>query len=369
MDNFPHTKSQIYLNHAAVSPFSLSVKEEIIRYVEERHIKNIENYFSFQPIIENVYKKIAALLHTDPLRICLTPNTSTGLNILANGYPWKKGDRILLNKQEFPANIYPFLNCQRQGVEIDYIDNKEPIIESSDIENAIKPNTRLLSISMVQFLNGHAIDLAKIGKICKQNDTLFCVDAIQGLGATDLEVEQIGIDFLSCGSHKWLMAPEGLGFIYVTNELQEKLTPSYVGWLGVENPWELLNYDLRFQESAKRYQTGTMNHIAIAGLNASLEHLTSIGYTRIKEKITANTQFFLDNFPQLQWITPQKMRLGIVTFKHPEAERIHQELNALNITVSVREGQYLRISPHYYHQKEELEKAAIYLEHIVNKIK
>lgn len=369
MENFPHTQNQIYLNHAAVSPFSFGVKEAILSYVEERHIKNIENYFSFQPIIDEVYKKIGVLLHTDPLRICLTSNTSTGLNILATSYSWQVGDRILLNKQEFPANIYPFLNCQRFGVEIDYIDDKNPIIDISDIQKALKPNTKLLSISMVQFLNGHAIDLAKIGNLCKQNGTLFCVDAIQGLGAADLDVEKIGIDFLSCGSHKWLMAPEGLGFIYVTHELQEKLLPSYVGWLGVENPWELLDYDLTFQESAKRYQTGTMNHIAIAGLNASLEHLMSIGYARIREKIRANTQFFLDNFPQLDWITPHEMRLGIITFKHPNAEMIHNELKALNTTVSVREGQYLRISPHYYHQREELEKAGIYLEQILNRLK
>ena len=365
---FPHTKEQIYLNHAAISPFSSSVKAAIEQYVAERHGKHIENYYVFQTIIEETYQRIAGLLRCDPERLCLTPNTTTGINILATSYPWQKGDRILLNTQEFPANVYPFLNMQRFGVSVDFIDSNSKPIMLSDIEHALTPETKILSISMVQFLSGQAIDLAEVSRLCHQNDTFLCIDAIQGLGATNIDVTDVGIDFLACGSHKWLMAPTGLGFIYLTKRLQEKLIPSYVGWLGVENAWELFDYDLTFPTSARCFETGTMNHIAIAGLHASLGLLETEGYNRIRQKVRRNSHFFLERFPELQWLTPAEERLGIVTFKHDKAETIYQGLLQRHTTVSLRERHYIRLSPHYYHQETELEKAAQQLAEILDKL-
>lgn len=368
MDLFPHSKNHVYLNHASMSPYSTQVKLAIENFVKERHIENIENYFQFQHIIEDTYKKIASLLHTDESNISLTANTTTGINILASSFKWKKGDRILLNNQEFPANVYPFLNCKHKGVEVDFIGNRDEILNLAQIEQALTPQTKILSISMVQFLSGQAIDLKKVSKLCHDNGTFLCVDAIQGLGATDLNVEECYIDFLACGSHKWLMAPEGLGFIFITDELKSQLVPSYAGWLSVENQWELLDYNLTFLSSAKQFQTGMMNHIAIAGLHASLSIFMDEGYEIIRSKVLSNSLYFMERFPNLNWITPVKERLGIVTFVNQNAEKIYLELSQKNITVSVREKKFIRISPHYYHQREELDYAALNLERVLENL-
>lgn len=366
MDTFAHTKHQVYLNHAAMGPYSLPVKEAILKYVNQRHIEKIDNYLSFEPIVNETYHMLGSLLGTQGERLCLTPNTSTGLNILAKSFPWQKGDRVLINNQEFPANVYPFLNCQALGVNVDFFGKHDKPLQLQEIEQALTPKTKILTISMVQFLSGQRIDLNKVNQLCKENGTLLCVDAIQGLGATDINVENTGIDFLACGSHKWLMAPEGLGFIYLSKALQDTLTPVFAGWFSVNNAWDLFDYKLSFLEDAKCFETGTMNHIAIAGLHASLKILFAEGFSQISHKVQNNSLFFIERFPNLNWLTPIDERLGIATFKHPKAQEIYETLYQHKITVSVREKQYIRISPHYYHEMGELERAASHLETALN---
>ncbi len=183
-------------------------------------------------------------------RIAFVDNTSNGLNILAQSIDWKKGDRILLNDIEFPANVYPFLNLKRLGVEVDFVKSENGIVTSDQIINSIKPETKLVSVSFVQFLSGYKIDLEKIGKYCRTNDIIFCVDGIQGIGAMRIDVKKCKIDFLSCGTQKWLLGMQGLAFIFVDEDFQKKMIPANVGWLSVENAWNLLDYklDLKLQQ-------------------------------------------------------------------------------------------------------------------------
>ena len=171
---FPYLDTgTIYMNHAAVSPFSQPVVDVLQHYIHQRSVTQIENYFAFQPTLQETREQIAFLLNTQPERIAFVRNTSDGLNILASGFPWQKGDRIILNDLEFPSNIYPFLNCQHFGVEIDWVRHQDGKILLEDIELLITLRTRLISISHVQFLTGYRINLEKLGQLCKAHNILF----------------------------------------------------------------------------------------------------------------------------------------------------------------------------------------------------
>jgi cysteine desulfurase / selenocysteine lyase len=359
---FPHTAEQIYLNHAAISPFSTQVVAALNRYIEQRHLTEIENYFSFQSVLQATRERLAALLQTSSERIAFTANTSSGLATLATGLSWQAGDRILLNALEFPSNVYPFENLRRLGVEIDYVQPRGHYLDLEDFAVALTSRTRLLSISQVQFLTGQRMPLQALGQLCKQNKTWLSVDGIQALGATGLLVEAWGVDFVSSGSHKWLMGPAGAGFIYVSESLQAQMQPAQAGWLSVNDEWNLLDYQLDFRADARCFETGTLNFIGIAGLHAALGVFAEAGLAQIESHILSLTTYLQQACQELglNSITPENAseRLGIFTlFLEPElAASLHATLTAARIETSLREGRYLRFSPHFYNTQAELER-------------
>lgn len=357
---FPHISTgRIFMDHASVSPLSLRVTEKLNNYFEQRSISHIENYFDYKPVLDGAKEKLANLINCTPDRIAWKDNVTNGINTLASSLDWKKGDRILLNDLEFPANVYPFLNLQRQGVIVDFVKSEKGKIDINKIEEMIRPETRLLSISQVQFLSGYRADLESIGALCKQKGIIFCVDAIQGLGAVRLDVKKSCIDFLAGGTQKWLMGMKGLGFIYVSEELQAKMIPAYAGWLAVKNAWNLLDYKLDYNEDATRFEPGTVNAPAIAALYASLELMEETGYSDIENTIIDNALYLYNRLKELSFDlmlqeADRKCLAGIVSFKSGSGEYIQAELLKNKINIALREG-YIRISPHFYNTREEID--------------
>ncbi len=357
---FPYlTTRKIYLNHAAVSPLPKSVAEEVTAYVRERSETEINNYHAGLEKTANLKQKLAILLNTEAERIAFTKSVTDSLNILAQGIEWKRGDRIILNDIEFPANVYPFLNLTNIGVEIDFVKSKNGSIDIEDIEEAITPKTKLLSISFVQFLSGYRADLKTIGELCKKNNIIFSVDAIQGAGVAPLDVKEMQIDFLVGGAHKWLMGLMGLGYLFITEQLQNKIEQKTAGWLSVEDEWNLLDYKLKFKKDATRFHTGTFSMIGITALNASLDFFESVGQKNINKNILDNTEYFISKLneiglnPLLQNVKRNNLA-GIVTLPINNAEVIFEKLQQKNIVCSLREGM-IRFSPHFYNTKDEID--------------
>lgn len=358
---FPYIKTgMIYFNHAAVAPINSKVIEEINHYLFQRSVTNIDNHEIMMKKTAEAKIKLAELLKTDAHRIAFMDNTSNGINVLAQGLKWKSGDRIILNDVEFPSNIYPFMNLKSQGVEIDLVKSKNGIVTAEEILSAVTDKTRLVSVSHVQFVSGYRIDLEKIGNVCREKKIIFSVDAIQSVGAVEMDVEKYKIDFLSCGTQKWLLGLMGLAFIYVSEELQNHLSPKYVGWASVENAWDLLNYDLVLKKNADVFQNGTVSLIAIHGLLASLELFASFGNERKNKIILDNSEYLINELkknnlnPVLQ-NQPQEKLSAIVTIKSDEAKDLLMKLTNANVRASLREGM-LRLSPNFYTTKDEIDK-------------
>jgi selenocysteine lyase/cysteine desulfurase len=357
---FPYLKTgKIYFGHASTAPFSTYVADRLKEYIYVRSETVIDDYKTVIKSMETVKAGLAELINSTPDRIAFTDNTNNGINMLAQSVVWKKGDRILLNDIEFPANVYPFMNLKNYGVEIDFVKSHEGIVSAEDIINAITPATRLISVSQVQFLTGYRVDLEIIGKVCKEKGIIFSVDAIQGLGAVRLDVQKSYIDFISCGTQKWLLGLQGLAFIYLSKKLQESMQPKQIGWLSVEDAWNLLDYKLVLKTSADGFQGGTMNYPGIHAMDASLKLLKEFGFDTIEEKIIENSVYFISRLKTLG-ITPfladqdKRFLSGIISFKHPDADKIFHELLARDIIGALREG-IIRFAPHFYNTTEDID--------------
>ena len=355
---FPHLKEDIiYFNHAATSPLNTLVTDKINEYVTERSYKLIDNFQKASGFANSTKEDIGRMINCSADRIAYLDNTSNGINILASGITWNKGDRILLNDLEFPANVYPYLNLKQEGVEVDFVKSHGGIVSAEDIISNIKPETKLVSVSFVQFLSGYKIDLEKMGNFCRSNNILFCVDAIQGLGAVKLDVQKCKIDFLSSGTQKWLLGIQGSAFIYLTEELQNSLNMKYVGWLSVEDAWNILNYDLTLQKSANRYQNGTISHIGVYALRGAMDYFLQFSWDEIENQVLKNaihlsSKLLSAGFKPILSDCKKENLSGIVTFSHPESQKVYEHFAKNRITCSVREGM-IRLSPHFYNTEEE----------------
>ena len=194
---FPYLKTgKIYLGHASTAPMSTYVADRLRDYITVRSEGVIDDYKSVLKSMDSVKAGIGRMINTSADRIAFTDNTNNGINILAQSVIWEKGDRILLNDLEFPANVYPFMSLEKFGIEIDFVKSHDGIVSAEDIIKAITPATKLISVSQVQFLSGYRVDLDAIGKVCRDKGIIFSVDAIQGLGAVRLDVQKSNIDFI-----------------------------------------------------------------------------------------------------------------------------------------------------------------------------
>ncbi len=350
----------MYFNHASTGPMSVKVKNALNSYIKMRSEGEIDNYKKLLKFAAESKEMIAGLINSTADRIAFTSNTSSGLNILAQGIRWKKDDRIILNDVEFPANVYPFLNLKELGVEVDFVKSENGIVTADALIDAITENTKLISVSYVQFLSGYRIDLEKLGKVCSEKNIILSVDAIQGLGALTIDVDKCHIDFLSCGTQKWLLGLQGMAFIYVSEELQNEMRTVPVGWLSVENAWDFLDYKLDLKKNANRYQIGTLNSAGVYALHSSLELFRGFGFINIEKTVLENTKYFISEIdktgfnPLLTGLSNENLS-GITSFKSDEADNIFKYLSERNIILAVREG-IVRLSPHFYNTKEEIDK-------------
>lgn len=361
---FPHTEQGvIYLNHAAVSPLSTRVLRAQIGHLQDRSSGKIETYWDDVKQIEETRRCVQRLINAESIdRIALAGNTSDALNVIASGLDWKPGDRILLNDQEFPSNVYPYYHLRSQGVEIDFINCPDGKVTPERIYASLRPHTRLLAISAVQFLSGYRADLELLGEVCRSRGILLIVDAMQAVGGVTVDVQTMKIDGMAAGAAKWQMGPQGIGFLYINEELQARVHQKYLGWLSVADPWDFFHFDQELATAAHRYEGGTVNIPGMWGFHAALSTLLEVGLQTIESHILALTQTLLDGFQAIDGVsvfssTLLPERSGIVTIVPPngvDPAAAFEELSRRKVFISLRGGK-LRYSPHFYNTADEIQ--------------
>ena len=356
--NFPHAEEMVYLDHAATGPLSRPVIDAVKSFLEERHRTRPNNYFEMMPTLERGRTRLARLLGCSHERIEYAPNTSYGLNVLAIGYPWQPGDRVAVPDCEFPGNVQPWLGLQeRYGVEVDFIPTWQGTFLLEDVERTLRPETRVLAVSWVQFLSGYKCDLRALADLAHSNNTLLAVDAIQGLGALRLNVEEAGVDFLASGGQKWMLATQGSAFIYVSEALQDRLLPVR-GWQNGPIDWDDFGaFTDELHPDATRFRVGTLNSIGCLALDAALGLHLEAGLGWIEERVMENARMIADGLEAVGLkrfgsVDPAHAS-GIVTVEVPEPEALHAHLQSRNIHLSLRDRK-LRFAPHAYNTEEEI---------------
>lgn len=357
---FPVTNTYVYMNHAGVAPLSRRVSEAMTAFVEDATINGAVNVDDWVETAEQCRSLAAQLINADASEIAFMKNTTQGILIAANGIDWHQGDNIVTTAVEFPANVYPWWSLkERYGVETRMVPEKEGRIHIEDIVSTIDENTRAVTISHVEFASGFRNDIKAIGEICNERDIWFVVDAIQSLGAIDVDVKSAYVDILAADGHKWLLAPEGAAIFYCANDKLERLVNTNIGWASVVNPRDFLNYDLTQKPDATRFEEGSYNSVGLYGLKAAIELLLEVGISNIKTHILQITENLIEGLVAKGYrvITPTRNseRAGIVIF---ESERntpveLFEMLNQKNIITAER-GSGLRVSPHFYNTEAEI---------------
>lgn len=354
----------IYLNHAAVSPWPRRTVEAVAQFAEENAVQGSLDYPKWLESEQSLREQMAALLNAPSSEdIALVKNTSEGLSIVAYGLEWQAGDNVVISDQEFPSNRIVWESLADQGVQVRKADLSAGENPEEALFEQVNGDTRLLAISSVQYATGLKMDLERIGRFCRERNILFCVDAIQSLGAVSLDVQEAQVDFLAADGHKWMLGPEGLGLFYVRPQIRDRLKLHQFGWHMVEDAGNFDRYDWQIARSARRFECGSPNMLGIHALEASLSLLFEVGLDRVQAAVLARSRRLLEAFaacPDLELITPiaPERHAGIVTVRH--RRRSEEELFELlrqNGVFCARRGGGIRLSPHFYTPLEQLESA------------
>lgn len=361
-DLFPVTQRYAYLNHAAVAALPRPVAEAMTGYVLARSQLGSEAVVDFEDRLEGIRQLAARFVGAQRDEIVFTGSVSHGLNIVAAGLDWQPGDNLICAETEFPANIYPWTNLRRHGVEVRFVPACDNCILVEDVAARMDSRTRLVAISFVEFGSGYRNDLAALAKLCHERGALLSVDGIQGLGALQLNVAQTGVDFLATQAAKWMLGPIGAGFLYIHPEHLPRLNAVMTGWRGVVDRDDYYRYDSPLRASGERFEPGSLNSVGLLGLEAALSLLLSVGLKTVEARILALTDFLIAGLQQHACtittpIDDPRHRSGIVCFRHPTVDStvLSEKLRRTGVIVSAR-GDVVRVSPHFYNTETEVER-------------
>lgn len=356
-DQFPVRERLVYLNHAAVAPLCRPAAEAMKRLADDALQFGCLHYDQWMAAYEGVRVAAARLIGAHRSEIAIMKNTSEGIATVAMGLDWKPGDRVVGFQEEFPANYFPWKRLEERGVAVTWLSAKDPL---DRIDEACR-GARLLSISFVQYLTGHRAPLSAIGEVCRRNQCIFMVDAIQGLGAFPVDVRACGIHALAADGHKWLLGPEGCGVLYVEQALQERVSPIEFGWYNVARYADYTAHDMTLRADAGKYECGTLNTIGCFGLRAAIEFLLEVGIERINpvvvslaDRIASGVQ--AKGYELAEERTPETSA-GIVSFRKAgtEARETVRKLQLGGVLAAPRGG-WVRTSPHFYVSPEEIDR-------------
>jgi cysteine desulfurase / selenocysteine lyase len=359
---FPQDPDTLYLNHAAVAPWPARTRDAVMRFADENVRSGARHYPRWMSTEQQLREQLACLINAaDVADIALLKNTSEGLSVIAAGLPWRAGDRVVISDQEFPSNRIPWQALARHGVEVHAVSLDQEDPEGALID-ALDDTVRLLSISAVQYGTGLRLDMARLGAACRERHILFCVDAIQIIGALPVDVQQWQADFVVADGHKWMMGPEGLALFWCRPALRERLTLHQFGWHMVEHAGDYDRPDWQPAQSARRFECGSPNLLCAHALSASLSLLLEVGMEDVGARLRENIRYLADGLQAtgmtlLSPSSPQR-RAGILTFRSPreESDVLFQRLKQAGVVCAQRGGG-IRFSPHFYTPRQVMDQA------------
>ncbi len=361
---FPHTSKVAYFNAASYGPFCTPVRDAITANVEQRlaaETDDSHDAFATRDWLRGAYAKMIGA----PARtVGIGLNTSYGLNMAAFGLPLKRGDEILVSDIEFPAIAYTWkAAAEARGLKIKFVKSRDLCFDVELFKKSIGKRTRVLSLSFVQFFNGYKTDVSEIAEICRKHDLYFVVDGIQGMGVEPINVVKSGIDIFTSGCQKWMLAPQGCGFFYLSDRVRDTMTPPVMSWLGVD--WkvkftDLFHYDLPWFDSAQKFELGYYAVLNLLGMKAAAQVFQGLGIANIQKHnhalVDRLAEYIRSNpYYRITCSMEAKHRSSIFTFACDRVPELHRELLKNKIILVQREGS-IRVSAHLYNDESDIDK-------------
>jgi selenocysteine lyase/cysteine desulfurase len=362
---FPVAAEKVFLGHAGVCPLPRRVADAVSAYAREAATGDQEK-FVYPAILNDGRKVVAQLLKCEADEVAFVGPTSLALSFIASGLKFRKGDNVLIYFDDYPSNVYPWMALAQQGAQVRMINTRGlGVIRPLDVMGQVDENTRLVALASCHFISGYRIDVQAIGKFLRERGILFCLDAIQTLGAFPTTVEHV--DMLAADAHKWLLGPCGAGIMFVRQSVQEMLTPPVYGWHNVRCPDYVAQEQIVFRRGAHKYEAGTHNLLGLVGLLAGIELILEIGVDAIAAELLRKRAWLVPalqakGYAVLQADASPENASGIISLHRPgqDLTALHEKLLGAGIFSSLRAdraGQkYIRLSPHFYNTDAELQR-------------
>lgn len=363
-DEFPFLKKFIYFDSAHYTPYPQRTVKKLNKFISEFTTEHLNLSLFHLRKSKELRQTCAKLVNANEEDIIITSNTTHGINIFANGIQLDpKENNVGMLDSEFPAVVYPWLNQEKLGrANVMLIPSDKGYVNETVIKRTLMDyNIKVLTISYVQFL-GYRHNIKSISDFCKKRNILLVVDAIQATGVCPMDIEAMGIDYLSTGNQKWMMSPAGLGFTYISKKYREIIHPSYAGTMNVNFNFDnFLDYKLDFKETAEAYENSTPNTLAMIGTDEALKYFMELGVDNIYTHIIEIQDKLIEMLDKSKYKIESELsdehRSNILIFSHNDINRnkeIQKQLESKNIYIAVREG-YLRLSPHIYNNFSDAE--------------
>jgi selenocysteine lyase/cysteine desulfurase len=356
-----------YFDHAAVAPLSGPAATALSTFAQQAACLGDTVWPQWAGTVEHLRRSAAQLLGCAAAEICLVPHTTAGINLVAEGWPWRAGDNVVLPEGEFPSNLFPWQNQQSRGVEIRLVPRHNGEVRVEDLIDRVDDATRIIAVSWVGYASGFRIDLEALVQAAHQRGVMVFLDAIQGLGIYPLDLARTPVDFLAADGHKWLLGPEGCGLAMIRRDHLERLRCGCVGWNSVKNAHDFAAPLLQLRDDAARFEGGSANMAGAAALAASLEIFLQVrqhhGEGAIAQRVIGLTEELDQRLREAGATTrlPRQRvhRSGILTFDVPSVppSQVRQQALQQNVVVSCRDGG-VRASVHAYNDADDLARLA-----------
>ncbi len=354
-----------YFDHAAVAPLTRGAHEAIVAWSGQAAHEGDTVWPQWEQRVERVRQIAANLIGAESDEVALVPNTTAGINLVAEGFPWRDGDNIVTLANEFPSNLYPWMNLASRGVETRRVSVEGVRVDLNRIAEACDQRTRIISISWVGYATGWRVDVEEVVRLAHERGILLFLDAIQALGVFPIDVRRTGVDFLAADGHKWMLGPEGAGIFFVRSEHLDLLRPLNVGWNSVVHSHDFGRCELDVRRAASRYEGGSQNMVGFTALEASLDVLAQLGLTSdqspLADRIVGLNDYAAQRLEEIgAEIKSSRLdphRSGILSFGMPGRDLAAQRLRCLaaGVVLSLRNG-WLRISPHAYVDEADVDR-------------
>ena len=371
-DEFPQAHGLRYLNHAAVAPWPKRATLAVTAFAEENARLGARDYPDWLQTERRLRERLKYLLNAPSTAdIALVKNTSEALSFVAFGLDWRPGDEIVISDEEFPSNRVVWEALKPRGVVV-----KQIGLQGSDPEGdllaACGPRTRLLSISSVQYASGLRPDIERLGHACQTRGVLFCVDAIQHLGALPFDAQACDCAFAMADGDIWMLGPEGLGVFYCRSDMREQLTLHEYGWHMLEHAGDYDRNDWQPARTARRFECGSPNMLGAMALEASLSLLEEVGMDAVGLALADRIQRLYDGLTNIVGVSLHSpsdpaRRAGILTFSLDgwDNQALFERLKAEQVICAQRGGG-IRLSPHFYTEAQVIEETLALLHRLAN---